>query len=750
MTMDPDIDSLHGSGGSRRLSPRGESEEERPRDSIQAGIERRFREMPSHVGRNTVNDGEADQPEDDEALAEDIAQVIEVIDLTVPEPVAAARAPRRPREKPAKRNPTIVPGQRLKRHDYENQVLKRGVLVEMEAVPALRQASFLLIQYIILTGDDIVLRGLPLTRARNLRGQLPRLRNELIFMLEIDQDDHRPDEEQAAIEIPLNKVRGVRNFLITNKDFPEHRFPNGIYKDTHEIEERGVLICRWKCRTIWSDAMKRCNGKPPIEFEVSRMTYEEVPKERYRTPSSCLTNKWRGGIVRGGSFVPGQTNDSRMMVDIDDPEDQSGELPDEWIPRKPGQQYTFGDMFCGAGGTSCGARTAGFHITVACDYAKGACNTYREEFREAELHEDDMYNFIMSKQASTNHIDVLHLSPPCQYWSPAHTTPGAGDEANIAILFACHELVKVFRPRIFTVEQTYGILHSRFEYYFNALIHGFTRYGYSVRWRVANLLQWGAASQRQRLIIFGSCPGEELPPFPPATHSKDPNPDQGTKPYKTVRQILKKIPRDASLYDPLHSTRKLKELKLNRWNPDAPLARTITCGGGVGNYHYSGKRDFTLREYAVLQGFPVDYNFQQPEQKRQIGNAFPPLVVRTLYKHLRRWLEQQDRVYADGELSESEDSDSGNDDDMRGQMEEPADDSEVEYLGGLAIDRNDSVQYLGGRYLHQQGSEPLTIDDSEPDAMAIDAMSEDVHSPDICIDAVQAVGNDPFHPIQIK
>ncbi|KAI0844223.1 S-adenosyl-L-methionine-dependent methyltransferase [Daldinia vernicosa] len=726
--MGPDIDSLPGSWGCRRLSPRGGSEEERPRDSIQADIERRFREMPSHVGRSTINNDEADQHEEDEALAEDIAQVIEVIDLTVPKPpTAAARAPRRPREKPAKRNPEIVPSQHLKIYDYGNRILKRGVLIEMEAD-------------MMLTGNGIVLRGLPLTRARNLRGQLPRLRNELIFMLEIDQDDYRPDEEQAAIEIPLTKVRGVRNFLITNKDFPEHRFPNGIYKDTQEIEERGVLICRWKCRTIWSDAMKRCNGKPPIEFEVSRMTYEEVPKERYRTPGSCLTNKWRGGIVRGGSFVPGRTNDSQMMVDVDDTEDQSGAFPDEWIPRKPGQQYTFGDMFCGAGGTSCGARAAGFR----------ACNTYREEFREAELHEDDMYNFIVSRQTSTNHIDVLHLSPPCQYWSPAHTTPGAGDEANIAILFACHELVKIFRPRIFTVEQTYGILHSRFEYYFNALIHGFTRYGYSVRWRVANLLQWGAASQRQRLIIFGSCPGEELPPFPPATHSKDPNPDQGTKPYKTVRQILSKIPRDALLYDPLHSTRKLKELRNKRWNPDVPLARTITCGGGVGNYHYSGKRDFTLREYAVLQGFPVNYNFQQPEQKRQIGNAFPPLVVRTLYKHLRRWLDQQDRVYVDGELSESEDSDSGDDDGMLEEVEDPADDSEVEYLGGLVIDRNDSVQYLGGRYLHQQGSEPLMIDDSEPDIMEIDAMSEDVHSPDICIDAVQAVGNDPFHPIQIK
>ncbi|KAI1483219.1 S-adenosyl-L-methionine-dependent methyltransferase [Daldinia eschscholtzii] len=726
--MDADVVTLSGSGASPRLGPRGGSDDEGPQDSVQADIERRFREMPSHATRSMVKNGGIQHPEEDEAsLSDEIAQVIEAIDLTAPEPAAVARAPRRPREKPVKRN-------------YEYQTLKLGGLVEMEALPGLRQA----------TDNGVILRGLPFTRTRNLRGQLPRIRNELVLILEIDQDDHRSDERQAAIEIPLTKVKRTRNFLVTNKNFPEHRFPHEIYRDTNEIEGKGVLVCRWKCRSVWSDATKRCNGRPPIEFEISRITREKVPKERYRTPSSCLINAWRGGKIRGGSFIPGQPNDLRTtVVAVDGLEEEDDKLHDEWIPRKPGQQYTFGDMFCGAGGASCGARASGFRITVSCDNAVGACNTYREEYKEAELHEQDMYDFIVSRQKSTEHVDVLHLSPPCQYWSPAHTTPGAGDEANIAILFACHELVKTLRPRIFTVEQTYGILHPRFEYYFNGLIHGFTRYGYSVRWRLANLLQWGAASQRQRLIIFGSCPGEELPPFPPATHSKDPDPDRGTRPYKTVRQILNKIPRDASLHDPLHSPRSLKELTGKApWNPDIPLSRTITCGGGVGNYHYSGKRAFTLREYALLQGFPLDYNFQRPEQMRQIGNAFPPLVVRTLYKHLRRWLEQQDRVYADGELSES-DSDGDNGGDIQGQEEEElTDDSEVEYLGKLVIDRSDSVQYLGGRYLHRQDSEPLTISDSD-DPMDIDATSEDVHTPDICIDAVQAVGNDRFHPIQI-
>ncbi|KAF2971675.1 hypothetical protein GQX73_g1841 [Xylaria multiplex] len=83
-----------------------------------------------------------------------------------------------------------------------------------------------------------------------------------------------------------------------------------------------------------------------------------------------------------------------------------------------------------------------------------------------------------------------------------------------------------------------------------------------------------------------------------------------------------------------------------RWDSDVTLKRCITTNGGSGNYHPNGKRDFTLREYATLQTFPVDYPFQKPERKKQIGNAFPPMVVKVLYTHLRKWLENKDRVYA--------------------------------------------------------------------------------------------------------
>ncbi|KAI2633276.1 S-adenosyl-L-methionine-dependent methyltransferase [Hypomontagnella submonticulosa] len=710
----------------------GWEEEEQSSDRNQAAIERRFQEMPSrpdriHIDLTLGQDDEVDRMEEEnEAMLEpEIAKVIEVIDLT------KQATPRRPRKvlKPPKRNSSVVlPSRCLDSYTHNDMELKPGVTVEFAPIPELRYASFLLVQLIIHTELGVVLRGLPLTRTRNLRGQLPRLRNEVAFVLEIDKDDFRPDKEQAAIEIHATTVQNTRICHITNKNFPDHRYPKGIYKNTQEIEERGVLVCRWVCRFIWGDALKRLSNKPPTEFVVSRITSNEVLKEKFRAPDWCLVNMWRGGKVRGGSFIPDEPDSARLTVNIDT-SGQHDLVQDEWIPKKQGQKYIFADMFCGAGGASCGAESAGFHVKLACDHAVGACNTYRVQYPDTDLREEDMYDFIMSMRASRYHVDVLHLSPPCQVWSPAHTTPGVNDDANIAILFACHELVKMLRPRIFTVEQTFGILHPRFEYYFNALIHGFTQHGYSVRWKVVNLLVWGAPSQRQRLIMIGSCLGEELPPYPVATHSEAPQPGDATKPYRTVRKMLRKIPREAIVYDDLHEPGRMKRTNKPRWNPDVPLTRTITCSGGVGNYHYSGRRDFTLREYAVLQGFPVDYQFQRPQQKKQIGNAFPPLVVEIIYKHLRRWLEQKDQVFAtEDELSESDDD--GSDRSSRPDLEHSSGsgcESDVEYLGSV-----------------------LTINDSDSDdCMEIDETGQTVCSPSICIDAVQVKGNIPARPIEL-
>lgn len=86
-------------------------------------------------------------------------------------------------------------------------------------------------------------------------------------------------------------------------------------------------------------------------------------------------------------------------------------------------------------------------------------------------------------------------------WSPAKTCPGKNDESNYASLFSIAALIRRAKPRIVTLEQTFGILFTSFEWEFRVLIQMLTMHGYSVSWKVMELQKLGLASRRQRLMI---------------------------------------------------------------------------------------------------------------------------------------------------------------------------------------------------------------------------------------------------------
>ena len=72
------------------------------------------------------------------------------------------------------------------------------------------------------------------------------------------------------------------------------------------------------------------------------------------------------------------------------------------------------------------------------------------------------------------------------------------------------------------------------------------------------------------------------------------------------------------------------------------LAKTLTCGGGIGNYHYTGLRPYTIREAACLQSLPKHHIFYGPGARKQIGNMVPPLLEKALLKEVLRSLKGTD------------------------------------------------------------------------------------------------------------
>ncbi|KAF4433799.1 DNA (cytosine-5-)-methyltransferase [Fusarium acutatum] len=367
-----------------------------------------------------------------------------------------------------------------------------------------------------------------------------------------------------------------------------------------------------------------------VEESLVRIDSSEVSRREYGISNEILRNRWRGTTAKGGSWNPFSGG---HFIDLE------SERPNE-KDRSHGQQYTIFDSCSGAGGVSRGALMAGFKVRYALDKAPEVWDTYQANFPETELFKMSLDQFLSSVQTSHMRVDVLHFSPPCQFFSPAHTHASEHDDANIFALYGCNQLLKKLRPRIITVEQTFGLTHDRHEEYFNGFLGDFTQHGYSIRWRVIRLCTWGAAQDRRRLIIIAAAPGERLPTFPQATHSQEGA--NGLLPYNSIGKALRSIRAGDDLHD-LDNVHCFDPPRAP-YNPER-LAGTITTGGSD-FYYPDGSRKLTLREYASLQGFPKSHQFlgTKTSIKRQIGNAFPPNTVRVLYKHLEQWLLNEDRM----------------------------------------------------------------------------------------------------------
>jgi C-5 cytosine-specific DNA methylase len=129
-------------------------------------------------------------------------------------------------------------------------------------------------------------------------------------------------------------------------------------------------------------------------------------------------------------------------------------------PQNPKRQgrYTFGDAFCGVGGSSAGARQAGLEVKWGFDSDKGVCQCYSENFPRARVLNARVDQALALNELGT--VDVLHVSPPCQTWSFAHTVDGPEDDYNSAALFCVKDLLTAVRPRIVTMEQVCGLVRK--------------------------------------------------------------------------------------------------------------------------------------------------------------------------------------------------------------------------------------------------------------------------------------------------
>ena len=169
------------------------------------------------------------------------------------------------------------------------------------------------------------------------------------------------------------------------------------------------------------------------------------------------------------------------------------------------RRYTFGDMFCGAGGMSRGAQQAGLSVTWGLDRDPGATAVFGMNFPAAsilQMSDIDLCE-VYSRAQPPVITDILHVSPPCQPFSNNHTIAGPDDEENRACLERIQRTLEVIKPRVVTFENVPSLV-LRHKSWFNLVLRSFTYSGYSVRWKLVQCAEHGVPQMRRRLFIIAA------------------------------------------------------------------------------------------------------------------------------------------------------------------------------------------------------------------------------------------------------
>ncbi|KAI4099336.1 MAG: hypothetical protein LQ339_006011 [Xanthoria mediterranea] len=506
----------------------------------------------------------------------------------------------------------------------DGRTYRRGKTVELHSGDFIRIMNILEDDY---TGDTF-LQGYRLRRLSQCRRLFDQHLNELTMVFEEINADIQSSEAGSMEVISSSEVLRIRDAILTNAAFPsfscrEDALNSMLPRDVLRGQCR--LVCRWKLKV---SIRPQSNGRQWIEKSVLRLTATEADV-KFRIDDEHLRRQWRGITIKKGScasWLRGERDfdlrEQSLHRDLPTPAESDA------VGRRT-QRYTFGDAFCGAGGCSRGAKSVGLRVVWGFDSNLASIDSYAKNFFGArcEATPADVFLSVLNDNFC---VDMLHLSPPCQPYSPAHTRPGKNDEMNEATFFAVGEIIKKSKPRVVTLENTSGLAQRRPEW-MDAMVRFFTALRFSVRWRVLNLAQYGVPQARRRLVVIASCPGEKLPVFPQPTHGTN------LQPFTTVNEAIQRIPEGFPNHDPNSAARR----NLAAYNGNLPLRNCITTGGSL-DTHPNGRRGFTVRELACLQTFPLEHQFETVGLKKQIGNAVPSLFAQVLFSHVRRWLEEAD------------------------------------------------------------------------------------------------------------
>jgi len=306
------------------------------------------------------------------------------------------------------------------------------------------------------------------------------------------------------------------------------------------------------------------------------------------------------------------------------------------------------DIFCGAGGFSCGFEQAGFDIEIGFDLNEDALRTFVNNHSADgglwDLQEIDPGTMDTQYGLHGGLVDVMIGGPPCKGFS----TLGNRDEDDVRniLYFNAISYVHHLRPKVVLFENVEGLKSMGDGSVLENIIKEFeivSDPGYTVEWGVFNSEDFGVPQSRKRLFVCAVRDDMEF--GPKDVLSVDP--DEPTRALEDVVDVEEKYNSQTAQ---ANETNQLKERCYIR-GIDEP-SYTIRAGTPgallnsddlpVDSITDIDRRRLTVDEIKRVQSFPDDYEFvgdTKTSMYKQIGHSVPPQMAYHFAARIRKLIQ---------------------------------------------------------------------------------------------------------------
>lgn len=293
-------------------------------------------------------------------------------------------------------------------------------------------------------------------------------------------------------------------------------------------------------------------------------------------------------------------------------------------------------MFAGIGGIDLAFKQAGCEIVWANESDKYACKTYRLNFSQEKLIEEDIRKINVDDIPK---FDILTAGFPCQAFSSVGLMKGFEDPRG-NLFFEIMRVVKKVKPRVIFLENVANLLKHDEGRTFKVIKEMLESYKYKVTYQVMNAKEYGnLPQQRNRIYIVAFRFKKNLNKF------KYPDKIELTR---TAFDLYDKNKQDDKYYMDGHRmwnrmmeymTEKNRVYRFTDWGLSRGregICPTLLAAMGSRFeripffYDDYSVRLMTPRECARMQGFPEEYILPDINEKqvyKQLGNTVAVPVV---------------------------------------------------------------------------------------------------------------------------